>query len=508
MSRKYAGRITMLILLVVLTAVSALHSRQARASAWRAQVDPWVLETARLDEETEFILFLTEQADLSPAADLHAKNDKGSFVFQALTEVADRTQPPLIETLKSLEVEYRSYWVANMIWVRGDISVVEAMARRPDISHIYANPSVRLEELIIEESYVEGVASVELNIVQVNADDVWALGYTGQGAVVGGQDTGYDWDHPALKNQYRGWDGNDANHNYNWHDSIHSGGGTCGADSAEPCDDQQHGTHTMGTMVGDDGGSNQIGMAPGARWIGCRNMDQGNGTPTTYAECYQWFIAPTDLNNENPDPSKTPHAINNSWSCPTSEGCTDPNVLLTVVDAVRAAGILTAHSAGNLSSAGCSSIDAPSAIYDSSFTVAAVSSTDAIASFSRRGPITVDGSGRLKPDISAPGVGIRSSVPGGGYASGWSGTSMAAPHVAGEAALMISVSPTLAGQVDEIESIMNQTAVQLTSSQICGGVPGDQIPNNTFGYGRIDALAAANYIIPDYYNWFPYLVTQ
>jgi subtilisin family serine protease len=183
-------------------------------------------------------------------------------------------------------------------------------------------------------------------------------------------------------------------------------------------------------------------------------------------------------------------------------------VLLTVVDAVRAAGILTAHSAGNLSSAGCSSIDAPSAIYDSSYTVAAVWDTDAIASFSRRGPITVDGSGRLKPDISAPGVNIRSSIPGGGYASGWSGTSMAAPHVAGQAALMISISPALAGQVDQVESIMNQTAVQLTSSQTCGGVPGNQIPNNTFGYGRIDALAAANYIIPDYYNWFPYLASQ
>ena len=103
----------------------------------------------------------------------------------------------------------------------------------------------------------------------------------------------------------------------------------------------------MGTMVGDDGAGNQIGMAPGAKWIGCRNMNSGWGTPATYIECYQWFIAPTKVDGSAPDPSKAPDVINNSWGCPPSEGCTDPNVLLTVVQAVRAAGIVTVHSAGN-----------------------------------------------------------------------------------------------------------------------------------------------------------------
>ncbi len=94
--------------------------------------------------------------------------------------------------------------------------------------------------------------------------------------------------------------------------------------SPVPCDDVGHGTHTMGTMVGDDGAANQIGVAPGAKWMGCRNMDVGNGTPATYSECFQWFIAPTNLANQNPDPTKAPHVINNSWGCPPSEGCTDP----------------------------------------------------------------------------------------------------------------------------------------------------------------------------------------
>jgi subtilisin family serine protease len=234
-------------------------------------------------------------------------------------------------------------------------------------------------------------------------------------------------------------------------------------------------------------------MAPTAKWIGCRNMDQGAGTPATYAECYQFFIAPTDLNNQNPDPAMAPDVINNSWGCPPSEGCTDPNVLLTVVQNVRAAGIVTVHSAGNDGSS-CSTVADPAAIYGESFSVGATDSGDGIASFSSRGPVTVDGSNRLKPDISAPGVNIRSSTRDGGYQGGWDGTSMAGPHVAGLVALLVSASPALAGNVDLIEELIQQTAVGLTSTQGCGGNGPTEIPNNVFGWGRIDAFEAYNHI--------------
>ena len=313
--------------------------------------------------------------------------------------------------------------------------------------------------------------------------------------MVAGQDTGYQWDHPALIKHYRGWDGTNANHNYNWHDAIHglnfhnTGDNPCGYDLTAPCDDLSHGTHTMGTMVGDDGAGNQIGMAPGAKWIGCRNMERNWGTPATYAECFQWFLAPTDLNGQNPDPSKSPDVINNSWYCPPAEGCADPLVLQSVVENLRAAGIVVVCSAGN-SGPGCSSIDAPGAIYDASFTVGATDSSDNIAGFSSRGPVTVDGSNRLKPDVSAPGVNIRSSVPGNGYAGGWSGTSMAGPHVVGVVALLISAHPELKGQVDGIERIIEHTAVPRTNFESCGSVAGTGIPNNTYGWGRVDALAA------------------
>ena len=315
-------------------------------------------------------------------------------------------------------------------------------ARRPDVSHIYANPQIQLEQPEQEIfNNIQTVSSIEWNIAKINADDVWVAGYTGQGVVIGGQDTGYVWDHPALINQYRGWDGSNASHNYNWFDAT-------GLSPSEPVDPHSHGTHTMGTMVGDDGGTNQIGVAPGARWIGCRNMnDAGWGSPATYAACYQWFVAPTQTDGSNPRPDLAPDVINNSWSCPASEGCTALDVLLPAVQAVRAAGILTAHSAGNGGAGGCGTVNEPATIYAESFSVGSTTSSDIISSFSSRGPVIVDGSNRFKPQVSAPGSSIRSSALNGGY-SYKSGTSMAAPHVAGLTALLISANPALAGQVE------------------------------------------------------------
>jgi subtilisin family serine protease len=246
-------------------------------------------------------------------------------------------------------------------------------------------------------------------------------------------------------------------------------------------------------MVGDDGGANQIGMAPGARWIGCRNMDAGFGTPTTYTECFQWFMAPTDAQDLNPDPALAPDIINNSWVCPPSEGCTDVTILQTVVENVRAAGILVVVSAGNAGPA-CESVATPASIYDASFTVGATNLSDVIANFSGRGPVTVDGSMRMKPDISAPGVSIRSSIPNDGYGLK-SGTSMAGPHVAGLAALLISANPLLAGNADALESAITSSAQPLTTTQGCGGDTATDVPNNTFGHGRIDALAAVLAVI-------------
>jgi uncharacterized repeat protein (TIGR01451 family) len=444
---------------------------------WQAKVDPWVLQTAS-QGDTEFLVSLASQADLSQAKSLPTKSEKGWYVYRVLTELASRSQAPLVSVLATLGVQYHPYWVTNAIWVRAGLRTIQQLAERSDVAHIYANPMVTLDGPVQADASPSAPQAVEWNIQKVNADDVWALGDTGQGVVIGGADTGYAWDHPAIKNQYRGWQGASVDHNYNWFDATP-------AHSQTPVDPYGHGTHTMGIMVGDDGGNNQIGMAPGARWIGCRNMDAGGiGTPASYIACYQWFIAPTQVDGTGPNPDMAPDVINNSWGCTPGEGCTSPNILLGAVQNLVAAGIITVHSAGN-SGSNCSTISEPAAIYDESFTVGATNASDGIVGFSSRGPVTVDGSNRPKPDLSAPGLDVRSCYPGGGYTS-MSGTSMAGPHVAGLVALLISATPDLRGQVSQIESIIEQNARHIPAT----GCNSSGVPNNIYGWGRIDALAA------------------
>lgn len=475
-------------------ALASLLPAAGSAAGWHDKIDPWVLD--RLAEpaaKSEFLIVLADQADVSSALAVHGKQAKGERVVALLRAKAASTQGPVLAMLAAERIPHRPFWVANVIWAQGDAALVARLAARPEVARIAANPRVRiaLPAMTDAGASTDAVDAVETNLTHVRAPEVWAAGFTGQGVVVGNQDTGMDWNHPALKNQYRGWNGTTASHAYNWHDAIHTvaGGNPCGANSPEPCDDFGHGTSTTGIAIGSDGAANQIGMAPGAKWIGCRNMDAGTGTPASYAECFQFFLAPTDLAGNNPNPALAPDVINNSWGCPPEEGCTDPNVLRTVVENTRAAGIVVVASAGN-DGPGCSTINSPAAIYDAAFTVGSTGkTTDGVSSFSSRGPVLVDGSNRLKPDISAPGSSIRSSVPGGGYGTG-SGTSFAGPHVAGLVALMISAEPGLAGEVDAIEELIRSTAVHPASTGTCGGIPAGTFPNNTFGYGRIDARAA------------------
>ncbi len=467
----------------------------ARAdTAWRAKVEPRLLGETTAGEPVEFIAILGEQAPLDAARQLPGRAARGRFVVQRLRETADRSQADLLAWLNRQDAEFKPFWIVNAVWVRGTSALLAAVAARADVEHVYANPRVFTDPETPSgpEPSPRRASGIEWNISKVQADLVWALGYAGQGVTVGGADTGYQWNHPALIRQYRGWDGTNANHNYNWHDAIHTNQGAsthpCGYNAAEPCDDYGHGTHTMGIMVGDDGAGNQIGVAPQARWIGCRCMDNGWGTPASYIECLQWFIAPTDLNDQNPDPSLAPAVINNSWSCPSSEGCVDVNVLSSAVHSVRAAGILIVSSAGN-NGGSCETVNEPIAIYDDTFSVGNTTSSDGIYGSSSRGPVTVDGSGRMKPDVCAPGVSIRSAYHNGGYGN-MTGTSMAAPHAAGLVALILSARGALFGDVDALEQLICAHAVPLTTAaQACGGVPGTNVPNNTFGYGRIDALA-------------------
>jgi serine protease AprX len=523
------------IVLVALAIAGGTMAGLARGSTdWTAKVDASVLDAAAAGQ-TQMLVYLERRADLSGAAALATKAEKGRYVYEQLRAVASQSQAPVIAELEQRGATHRSFWITNALIVNGDLSLVETLAQRADVQHIYGIGSGQLELPPVEapggtDSHGGGDATIFHSISLVNANDVWALGYRGQGAVVASADTGVHWTHEAIKSKYRGWDGTTANHDYNWHDAIHNPDPTVACDAPSvppsnpaPCDDNSHGTHTVGTMVGtavpraSNGNVTHIGMAPDAKWIACRNMTHGFGVVPTYLECMEWLIAPTKIDGSGPDPTKAPDVVNNSWGC--VEVCPPP-ALQDTLRASRAAGIFYSVSAGNDGDAEpltnitvllCSSLQFPLGRYPEAFTVGSTTwTTDTASSFSSRGPVLADPGQpvMLKPNIAAPGSTVMSAstvtTAMGGANDTYgnkSGTSMASPHVGGLVALIISANPALRGQVDQIEQIIERTAVPKTAPlEHCGGLDaGLQRPNNTYGWGRIDALAAVQAAL----HWTP-----
>ena len=474
-------------------ALSQSHAQDQSAAL--SKIAPWVLQHTADGKQAEFLVVLADQADLSGAEALATKQEKGRYVRDTLWSKAQTTQAPILTWLRERNIEHRSYYIVNLIWVKGNLDVAVELAARPDVLRIEGNPVIHND--LPQPGPVERApaqpnapATIEPGITYTHAPQVWALGYFGQNIVIAGADTGVRWTHNALKPQYRGWDGMTGHHDYNWHDSIHdSTGNPCGNDSPFPCDDFFHGSHTIGTAIGDDGMGNQIGMAPHAKWIGCRNMDVGNGTPARYLECMEFFLAPYPVggNPNQGDPTLAPHITTNSWTCPPSEGCSI-NTLESGVQAQRAAGIIMVVAAGNAGPA-CSTVSTPPGTSGYVYSIGALNTgTDTIASFSSRGPVTGDGSNRLKPDLSAPGTNTRSASNSCDSCYTFaSGTSMATPHVAGGTALILSSNTSLIHDWATSEGLLNNNAVHI-SSTACGTAGP---PNNVYGWGRIDVFAAA-----------------
>lgn len=459
----------------------------------------------QLDSATEpvsFLVFLEEQPD--PEGYLArmglrsaTRTAKGAAIYRYLTGFARVHQAPLRAWLDARGIEYRAFYLVNAIEMRGGPALAADLRQRADVNRLSANPLVPIQ--LVEtpaarsENTVVPPPDPPYGIRHANAPTVWAWGFRGEGIVLASQDTGVDWTHPALQPSYRGWNAatQTATHPYNWYDYWGTASrGSCDPNPQVPCDDGSHGTHTVGTMVGEDPRTGLIaGMAPDAQWIGCRNMNLGNGTPASYIACFEFFLAPFPQNGDpqtDGDPSKSPHIINNSWYCPPAEGC-DFDSLRQVVQNMRAAGQLVVVSAGN-NGPGCSTVLYPITAYPEVFSVGAHNGAGTISGFSSRGPVTVDNSGRMKPQIAAAGDGVMSTVPGGGYGNS-SGTSMASPHVAGAAALIWSAAPHLIGQLDETEQILMKSAAPVLSNS-CGEGPEPVSPNNTYGFGRLDAAAA------------------
>jgi serine protease AprX len=478
-------RVAVLAAVAMVVAFSATSTLASSSAAWTSKVAPGVLRDTAGGRGASFLVVMSSQANVASSTLLTTKAAKGQFVFRTLTDEANRTQAPVRALLDSRGVAYKSHFLVNLITVvRGDRALVRDLASRTDVAAIDVNAKVRSALLPKTPPVMAPGApgTVEWNITKVKAPIVWAHGHTGEGIVVGDIDVGFQWNHPALKNHYRGWNGTTADHNYNWYDETDP-------TNRAPLDPNGHGTHTVGTIIGDDGGTNQIGVAPGAKWIGCRAMDiSGLGTPDTYIGCFEFMIAPWDLNKQNPDPNKAPVAVSNSWYCSISLGeCPNNQIMFSTVQNVRAAGIVPVVAAGN-SGPSCQTVgnDGPPAQFDESYTVGATTQSNQLASFSSRGPATFQGT-RIKPDIVAPGEGVRSSYPTNTYAV-LSGTSMATPHIAGVIALIDSVKPALIGDVAGMEALLNGTAQHINSSTCSSS---GTFPNNLYGYGFVDAAKAA-----------------
>jgi serine protease AprX len=505
-------------LVLVLAGMPSMGSFTVQAVTPAGKVDPLVLADTSGGRSAHFLVVLSAQVNTRLAA-AQNPNLAGQAVYTELRQAASASQPAVVAALRQLGAPAATYTVVNMIATQGERSVVDAMAARPDVAFITPDDpfKVPLEPADPLGGVTAAPQVVPWNLSLVHADSLWAKGITGQGMVVANADTGVDWTHPALKSHYRGWDGSLEDDNYNWWDAIHSsitGTNTnpCGYSAPHPCDDYGHGTHTTGTAIGQAPGSDPIGVAPGATWIACRNMDGGVGRPSTYIECLDFFLAPWDQNHANPDPSKRPDVVSNSYTCvpgapPVGETC-GLHDLQAAVTNLRNAGVFFAAAAGNSGASGCSSVSEPPALEAAAFTVGAANyQAITIASFSSRGPVTVDGSGLRKPDLVAPGVNVVSSLPNGAYGSA-SGTSMATPHVAGAVALLWSAFPDLRHDVAQTELLLELTAQHEKPGQLCGQDTAVSIPNNIYGYGFLDLEAAYIYQSSPYRLIFPFIVNS
>lgn len=397
----------------------------------------------------------------------YALMERATFHEKIMTykAIAERSQKPVIEWLKTLknEVEaYESYWVLNGFYLKAKPWIIKEVAKRDDVAWICHNGEVRI---IVEPSFTPAPSSraIEWNIQKIMADSCWNAGYTGQNIIIGICDTGVDHTHPALTGKWAGY----------FYDAING--------QTTPYDDHGHGTHCMGTILGGDGFgpfTNDIGVAPDARFVAAKILNSsGSGT---YQQCLSGLQYMANLK-----PIVDIKAVSNSWG-----GNNSPDTFFyPVTRTYISIGIVPVFANGN-SGPGSGTVAFPGS-YSNVIGVGATDNSDRIADFSSRGPSPSvppfnDNSTWLrydwnfiKPQISAPGVSIRSCVPGGGYDT-WEGTSMATPHVTGAIALICSKNPTL--DVKTIYRILIDNVDRPSG--------GGSYPNNNYGWGRLNAWKA------------------
>ncbi|GAA1739301.1 hypothetical protein GCM10009809_38430 [Isoptericola hypogeus] len=457
-----------------------------------AKVEASVARALTAEKESTFYVVMDDQADLSAAERRKSHTAKAEATVEALQDTATTTQEPVRALLDAEGVGYEPFWIANVLRVTtDDPAVVEQLTARDDVAEIVGEQHYELQDseaspaalasAVESATEADGTAdetgttaddavTPEWGVADIKADQVWSTyDDRGEGIVIANIDSGVQYDHPALVDSYRGNLGDGTfDHDYNFYDPT----GTCGD---TPCDNNGHGTHTMGTMVGADG----IGVAPGATWIAAKGCEARSCSDASLLAAGQWILAPTDANGQNPRPDLAPNVVNNSW------GGGQTSFYGETVAAWNAAGIFDAFAAGNDGDGRtCSTATSPGA-QQAVYAVGAYDAAGKIASFSGYGPSALDGS--ATPSLSAPGVNVRSTYPGSTYTA-LNGTSMATPHVAGAVALLWAQAPSLIGNIEGTRTLLDDTARDVEDVR-CGG---DADDNNVWGEGKLDVLAAVD----------------
>lgn len=417
--------------------------------------------TAAPDDALRFILHFAATADLAAASLPEATVARRTAVVARLQSTAAASQAPARQALDRLVTaggvsSYRPFWIINAVAVQGTAAALQQLALQPEVVRITLDEAQRyfddpLETAILTATQ-QAADGLPWGIDRVRAPHVWhGLGINGRGVTVAIMDTGVDWQHPALRANYRGNQGGAVNHASNWYH-------TAVPTITEPFDEHGHGTHVAGTAVGQG-----IGVAPGAQWIAVAIADKyGVIYDSNVHAGFEWLMAPSG------DPALAPDVINNSWT-----GAGARTEFLEDVRALQAANIIPVFAAGN-NGPHANTVGSP-ASYPGVIAVGASDARDAVAWFSSRGPSPL--TRETKPLLVAPGAATRSARTGGGYTL-LSGTSMATPHVVGAIALLRSASPDLSEA--EVVRALRETAMPLAPEH----------PNRDSGYGRLDAYAA------------------
>ena len=462
-----------------LVALSALAVAAGIGCGGGSPLDASDARTCEKDLSASDDLHIVEFAavpDLSKAYGMTDWQERGQYVVDALRATAEQSQADAIAMVTDAGIcihRTTVNWISNSLVFAGPQSLADKVAKLPGVQAVLSEDSPAFDDA--RYTRVPAPTAPAWDLKAVRAPAAWGTGITGKGITIGVIDTGVDWKHPALMQRYRGYRGTGTApvHDGNWWSPLDRF-----ADA--PVFTSPHGTHVTGAAVGGTGlpGGAPIGVAPGARFIAAVACTANACPLAGVLSGLQFMIAPTDRQGNGADPARRPQIVSNSWQRNAREV-----PLERAVTALEAAGVLPVFAVGNNGPA-CGSAKTPGTSDDRLLSVGASDRAGGVASVSGRGPAP---GGGADPDVVAPGAGLISSIPARGYAAS-DGTSMAAPVVAGTAALVMQANPALVGRPEEVVAIIRRTASP-AGDGTCGTTAGGR-RNNSAGYGVVNADAA------------------